>query len=170
MSISLLGPPEVSFEGRPLRFRIKKALALLCYLAAEGGSHPRRELAQLLWPQSDERHARTALRSALANLRKTLGEDRAHDEEEVQEDRFLLADGDLLGVEPRGINLDLRTLESAVELARSEASGTSPGGSRVEGAVRRRDLIAHLEETLGVYQEEFMEGFSLEDAPISSCG
>jgi DNA-binding SARP family transcriptional activator/tetratricopeptide (TPR) repeat protein len=164
MSISLLGHPEVSFEGRPLRFRIKKALALLCYLAAEGGSHPRRWLAELLWPQSDERHARTALRSALANLRKTLGEDRAHDEEEVQEDRFLLANGDLLGVEPRGINLDLRTLESAVELARSEASGTSPGGSRVEGAVRRRDLIAHLEETLGVYQGEFMEGFSLEDA------
>src|SRR3712207_7545002 len=84
--ISLLGHPEVSFEGRPLRFRIKKALALLCYLAAEGGSHPRRELAELLWPQSDERHARTALRSALANLRRTLGEDRAHDEEERSEE------------------------------------------------------------------------------------
>src|SRR5215212_11952156 len=111
MSISLLGPPEVSFEGRPLRFRIKKALALLCYLAAEGGSHPRRELAQLLWPQSDERHARTALRSALANLRKTLGEDPARDQEEVRENRLLLVEGDLLGVEPRGIDLDLRKLE-----------------------------------------------------------
>jgi DNA-binding SARP family transcriptional activator len=163
--ISLLGHPEVSFEGRPLRFRIKKVLALLCYLAAEGGSHPRRELAELLWPQSDERHARTALRSALANLRKTLGEDRAHDEEEVQENRLLLSDGDLLGVEPRGIDLDLWTLEAAVELARSEAPGTSPGGSRVDGAVGRRDLIAHLEETLVVYRGEFMEGISLEDAP-----
>jgi DNA-binding SARP family transcriptional activator/tetratricopeptide (TPR) repeat protein len=163
--ISLLGHPEASFEGRPLRFRIKKALALLCYLAVEGGSHPRRELAELLWPRSDERHARTALRSALAKLRKTLGEDRAHDEEEFQEDRFLLVDRDLLGVEARGINLDLRTLESAVELARIEASGTSWGGSRVEDAVKRRDLIAHLEETLGVYRGEFMEGFSLEDAP-----
>jgi DNA-binding SARP family transcriptional activator/tetratricopeptide (TPR) repeat protein len=163
--ISLLGHPEVSFEGRPLRFRIKKALALLCYLAAEGGSHPRRELAELLWPQSDERHARAALRSALANLRKTLGEDRAHDKEVPQENRFLLADGDLLGVEPRGIDLDLRTLESAAELARSEGSGTSPGGSRVDAAAGRRDLIAHLEETLGVYRGEFMAGFSLEDAP-----
>src|SRR3712207_1287662 len=163
--ISLLGQPEASIEGRPLRFRIKKALALLCYLAAEGGSHPRREPAELLWPPSDKRHARPALRTALAKLRKTLGEDRAHAEEEVQENRFLLADGDLLGVEPRGINLDLRTLESAVELARSEASGTSPGGSRSDGAVGRRDLIAHLEETLGVYRGEFMEGFSLEDAP-----
>jgi hypothetical protein len=33
----LLGPPEVGHEWRPLRFRIKKALALLGYLAAEGG-------------------------------------------------------------------------------------------------------------------------------------
>jgi DNA-binding SARP family transcriptional activator/tetratricopeptide (TPR) repeat protein len=161
MSISLLGQPKVSFEGRPLRFRIRKALVLLCYLAAEGGSHPRRELARLLWPQSDERHARTALRSALANLRKTLGEDLARDEEEIQENRFLITDGDLLGVGPRGIDLDLRTLESAVELARSEA----PGGNEVDGAVGRQDLIAHLEETLGVYRGEFMEGFSLEDAP-----
>ena len=165
MSISLLGPPEVSFEGRPLRFRIKKALALLCYLAAEGGSHPRRELAQLLWPQSDERHARTALRSALANLRKTLGEDPARDQEEVRDNRLLLVDGDLLSVEPRGIDLDLRKLEAAVELARSEAPGTSPGGSRGDAAVRRRDLIAHLEEASGVYRGEFMEGFSLEDVP-----
>src|SRR3712207_192193 len=135
--ISLLGQPEASFEGRPLRFMIKKALALLCYLAAEGGSHPRRELAELLWPRSDGRHARTDLRSALANLRKTLGADRAHYEEEAQEDRFLLADGGLLGVVPRGIELDLRTLESAVELARSETSRTSPGGGPGLGALAR---------------------------------
>jgi DNA-binding SARP family transcriptional activator len=49
----------------------------LRYLAAEGRRHPRRDLAELLWPESDERHARTDLRSALAKLRKTLGEDSA---------------------------------------------------------------------------------------------
>jgi DNA-binding SARP family transcriptional activator len=49
LSIRLLGPPEVSFgEQPPLRFGTKKRLALLCYLAAEGGRHPRRELAELL--------------------------------------------------------------------------------------------------------------------------
>ena len=77
-SIKLLGPTEVSIEGRPLRFGTKKALALLCYLAAEGGRHPRRDLAELLWPQSDERHARTNLRSSLAKLRKALGENSAY--------------------------------------------------------------------------------------------
>ncbi len=69
----MLGPPEVSIEGRPLRFGIKKALALLCYLAAEGRRYPRRELAELLWPKSDERRARADPLSALNKLRKTLG-------------------------------------------------------------------------------------------------
>src|SRR4051812_10658968 len=95
LSIRLLGPPEASLEGRPLRFRIKKALALLCYLATEGGRHPRRELAQFLWPQSEERRARTDLRSALAKLRKTLGENTSYDEVA----RFFVIDGDLLGLE-----------------------------------------------------------------------
>jgi hypothetical protein len=68
---------EASIEGHPLRFGTKKSLVLLCYLASDGGRHSRRALAKLLWPQSDMRHARTDLRSALAKLRKTLGEDNA---------------------------------------------------------------------------------------------
>ena len=32
LSLRLLGPPEASLEGLPVRFRIKKALALLCYV------------------------------------------------------------------------------------------------------------------------------------------
>jgi DNA-binding SARP family transcriptional activator len=163
LSIRLLGPPEVSIEeGHPLRFGTKKSLALLCYLAAEGGRHQRRELAELLWPQSDERHARTDLRSALAKLRKTLGEDGAHNGDAQKEVvRFLLVDGDLLGIEPRGIELDLEALQATVSLART---GTSPRGISVEG-VGRRELISRLRGNVELYRGEFMEGFSLEDAP-----
>src|SRR5215203_2588768 len=157
LRINLLGPPEASFENRPLRFRTKKAFALMCYLATEGGRRSRSELAELLWPESDEQHARIALRSALVRLRKTLGEDDAH-EEGV---RLLTIDGDLLGVESRGIELDLEALEAAVSLARAE---TSPGG-RSTDTVGRRDLIGRLKVDLGVYRGEFMEGFSLEDTP-----
>src|SRR4051812_44359271 len=146
LSLRLLGPPEASLEGRPLRFRIKKALALLCYLAAEGGRHSRRELAELLWPQSEERRARTDLRSALAKLRKTLGQDSTHGEEEA---RLLLIDGDLLGVEPKEVELDLEALEAAVSLARRETS--SAGGSRDDYDVGGRELIRRLQGGLGVY-------------------
>jgi hypothetical protein len=161
LSIGLLGPPEVSIEGRPLRFGTKKSLALLCYLAAEGGRHSRRELAELLWPQSDERHARTDLRSALAKLRKTLGEDGAHADAQKEVVRFLVVDGAHLGTETRRIELDLEALQAAVSLART---GTSPGGRIAEG-VGRGELIGRSRWHLGIYRGEFMEGFSLEDAP-----
>jgi DNA-binding SARP family transcriptional activator len=156
LSIKLLGPPGASFEGRNLRFGRKKALALLCYLAAKGGKHRRGELADLLWPKSDQRRARTDLRSTLAGIRKVLGEDGARGDGNSEGARLLATDGDLLGLEPLGLELDLRALEAAVSLARSETSDTVAG---------RRDVIARLEAALGAYRGEFMEGFSLEDAP-----
>src|SRR5918997_2359650 len=163
LSLRLLGPPEVSFEevvvGRPRRFGTKKSLALLCYLATEGGRHPRRELAELLWPGSDIRHSRMALRSALAKLRKSLGEDSASSEGVS----YLLIDGELLGMESRQIELDLDALEAAVSLARTETS--SQGGGSAVAAVGRREIIGSLRGALGLYRGEFMEGFSLEDAP-----
>ena len=156
LSIKLLGPPGASFEGRNLRFGRKKTLALLCYLAAEGGKHRRGELADLLWPKSDQRRARTDLRSTLAGIRKVLGANGARGDGNSEGVRLLATDGDLLGLEPLGLELDLRAIEAAVSLARSETSDTVAG---------RRDLIARLEAALGAYRGEFMEGFSLEDAP-----
>src|SRR5919112_1527669 len=164
LSIRLLGPPEVSFgEQPPLRLGTKKRLALLCYLATEGGRHPRRELAELLWPKSEERRARTVLRSALANLRKALREGTGEGTAYGKEDRFFVVDSDLLGIEARAVELDLEALEAAVSVARAEAS---PGGRSADtAAVGRRELIGRLEGALGLYRGEFMEGFSVEEAP-----
>jgi DNA-binding SARP family transcriptional activator len=86
----------------------------LCYLAAEGGRHPRRELAKLLWPASEVQRARADLRAVLHKLRKTLGEDTAHDDE----GRFFVIESAQLGLEPGGIDLDLEAFEAAVSLAR----------------------------------------------------
>ena len=103
-------------------------LALLCYLAAEGGRRPRGELAELLWPGSEERHARGDLRSVLSKLRKTLREESAHDGQE-EEAHFLLIDGDILRVEPTQVELDTEALEAAVSLARRETSPASSSAS-----------------------------------------
>src|SRR5918998_5890927 len=165
LSISLLGPPEVCLRGRGLRFGTKKALALLCYLAVEGKKYPRRKLAELLWPRSNERHARTDLRSTLSRLRKALGEG-GGSSEGVE---LFAVEGDLLGIEPGGVELDLGTLETAVSIARSETSVPPLGASLRDRSVNdtgeHGDRLAHLEGTLGIYGGEFMEGFSLGDAP-----
>jgi DNA-binding SARP family transcriptional activator len=95
----------------------------------------------------------------LSRLRKTLGEDSIHDGVA----RFVV-DGDLLGIESTEVELDLNALEAAVSLARRKTSlsGSSDDG---EAALGRRELIARLEGTLEFYHGEFMEGFSLKDAP-----
>jgi two-component SAPR family response regulator len=74
LSLKLLGPPEVRHGGRSVRFRAREVVALLAYLAAEGGSRHRDEIIELLWPGSDEAHGRALLRRALSSLRETLGE------------------------------------------------------------------------------------------------
>src|SRR5918998_2702680 len=165
LSIRLLGPPKATLRGRGLRFGTKKALALLCYLAAEGKKYPRGELAGLLWPRSDRRHARTDLRSTLSRLRRACGEGNGSSEG----GSLFAVEGDLLGVEPGVVELDVGRLEAAVSLARSQFSVTSMGpplrDRSANGTVERADVLARLERTLGIYGGEFMEGFSLGDAP-----
>jgi DNA-binding SARP family transcriptional activator len=157
LRIRLLGPPEASPEERPpLQFGEKKMLALLCYLAAKGRRHSRRELAELLWPESEARRARADLRAVLYRLKKTLGEDTTPGGEGA---RFFVIESDRLGLDRWGVELDLEAFEAAVSLARRE---TSLGGA---AAVRRRELIGRLQGALGLYRGEFMEGFSFEDAP-----
>jgi DNA-binding SARP family transcriptional activator len=52
-------------------------LALLGYPTAEGWWHLRRELAELLGPDSGEPHARADLRATVSKLRKTREPNRA---------------------------------------------------------------------------------------------
>lgn len=74
--LSLLGPPTISAEGRPLAGAPLggKAIALLAYLTLESRPHTREELAGLLWGESPEHEARASLRQALKQLRTTLGD------------------------------------------------------------------------------------------------
>ena len=125
--------------------------------------HQRRELAELLWPHSEERRARTDLRAVLSKLKKSLGEQTVHDGEEVA--RLLVIDGDLLAVEPTEVELDTEALEAAVSLVRRETSAGAGGSSAGEAALGRREVIGRLQGVLGLYRGEFIEGFSLEDAP-----
>ena len=61
-------------NGDPIRFRTKKHLALLVYLAVEGlRCHRRDRLAELLWPKAATAEARHSLATALSILRPVLG-------------------------------------------------------------------------------------------------
>src|SRR6266498_1034278 len=92
LQLSLLGTPVVKHGERTLTFPTRKALALLVYLAVEGGMHPRKTLSESFWPELDAEHGRAALRATLLELRKLL--ERSHG---PGEQTHLLVERDTLG-------------------------------------------------------------------------
>src|SRR5438105_405425 len=74
LRLAVLGPPEVFHDGSRLTFALRKAQALLLYLAVEGGMHSRGKLAALLWPDSESSDARRTLRNAIGLLRSLLAD------------------------------------------------------------------------------------------------
>src|SRR6266516_8173367 len=97
LHLAVLGPPEVVHDGCRLTFALRKAEALLLYLAVEGGLHPRSKLSAFLWPDSTPHDARTALRNALALLRTLLPDPDAS----ASPHSHLLSPRDLLGLNPQ---------------------------------------------------------------------
>jgi predicted ATPase/DNA-binding SARP family transcriptional activator len=147
--LRLLGRPEVSCGGQFLRFRSRKELALLFYLATEGGLHPREKLAALFWPESGEDQSRASLRNALYGLRTTL-KDRTG-----QEHLCVARDSAAVGLDPgSGVEIDLRQLDAVSARPPVEA----PDGET-------RSVLEELRAAAAAYRGEFLEGFSLDNAP-----
>src|SRR5215470_14338457 len=110
LRLSVLGTPEVVHDGNRLSFALRKAQALLLYLAVEGGMHSRSKLAAFLWPDSEPHQARNALRNALALLRQVLTEA----ESSAFQPSHLLSSQELLGLNPQApLELDLEVMQQA---------------------------------------------------------
>src|SRR2546426_12142429 len=116
--LTLLGPPEVRHGDQVLLFSTRKELALLIYLAVEGGVHSRKKLSDIFWPEGDAGHGRAALRITLLHLRHLLGEG-------VDSVPHLLNKRDTLGLDlTSAVELDLHTLHAASMLARASPRTT----------------------------------------------
>ena len=73
-SVRVMGFPVVDVAGEQLRFRSKKVMALVIYLAVTGRPHTREHLAALLWPEVAPDRANGSLRAALSRARKPFAE------------------------------------------------------------------------------------------------
>jgi DNA-binding SARP family transcriptional activator/tetratricopeptide (TPR) repeat protein len=135
LTIRLLGTPEIRLGEKPLSFRTRKVLALLIYLAVERGMHSRESLMALLWPESPANSAAVTLRTTLSRLRKAL---------QLAVDVLVTKAGKVGFDSNCIIDLDLDWLNTA---ARED---TPPD---------------KLRSILTVDRGEFLEGFSLPDAP-----
>jgi len=72
LRIYLLGPPEVTWAGRPLSIPRRQARALLYRLAVHLQPVPREQLCFLFWPDTPESTARLNLSRLLHHLRRAL--------------------------------------------------------------------------------------------------
>src|SRR4051812_37850791 len=73
LTFRLLGFPEFRLNGRRVELALRKAAALLVYLAEAGGPVAREVAATLLWPETDEEAARARLRRTLHKIRIAFG-------------------------------------------------------------------------------------------------
>jgi DNA-binding SARP family transcriptional activator len=151
----VLGHPEVEHADLPVRFRTRKTLALLLYLALEGGRHSRQRLASLLWANSDENHARMALRSFLMHLRSAL-------HEPSNSSLHLLSEGTTVHfVTTHDFDLDLLTVQQAWQFARTLERQRAP-----LSAQEAERMLECLQYALTLVRGPLCAGFQLPDAPL----
>ena len=76
LSFTLLGQMQITLDGKPVtKFRSQKEAALLCYLAHTGQPCAREFLADFLWESKSTKQSLANLRTALARLKKQVGDD-----------------------------------------------------------------------------------------------
>ena len=150
LRLAVFGPPEVFHDEIRLSFALRKAEALLLYLAVEGGMHSRSQLAALLWPDSEPSTARNALRNALALLRSLLGDASAAGHS------HLLQEPELLGLDPQApLERDLDVVQRAWKAAQESATASSEE--------QREALVATVQHALSLVRGPFLDGFWLCD-------
>src|SRR4051812_1352419 len=72
--LQTLGFPGIKADDRPVRLNLRRAVALLIYLAETRGAVARDVVATLLWPESPRDTARTRLRRMLHRIELALGQ------------------------------------------------------------------------------------------------
>src|SRR2546430_16161085 len=146
LRLNVLGPPEVYHDGSRLTFTLRKAQALLLYLAIEGGLHPRSKLAAFLWPDSEPADARKTLRNAITLLRGLLA-----DAGTSAAPSHLHAEQDLLGLNPQApLSLDLEVVQQVYQQAQRH--------STLPSQEQRTSLVAQVQHALSLVRGPFLDG------------
>jgi non-specific serine/threonine protein kinase len=143
LKLLVFGAPRLERDGRPIELNLRKALALLIYLAVSGKPHSRDALATLLWPESDGREGRARLRHTLHRLNETIG------------DQILDSRPEAICLRPNAeLWLDCAAFRQHV--AAGLPAPTSPLDPQ---------RLAEMQAALELYADDFLAGFTLPDSP-----
>src|SRR5437764_14137809 len=136
LQIDLLGDMQIrSGSGTLVAVGAKKSQALLAYLGVKPSQRISREkIAVLLWSSTGPDQARQSLRQTLSTLRKELAA-------VSPDEKILVEEGDLIGVDETLVDCDVAKFESLVAAA-------------TEAALR---------EAIALYRGDLVEGFSINE-------
>jgi len=136
LRIDLLGDLQMRSEpGSLFTVSAKKSQALLAYLGVKPSQRVSREkLASLLWSSTGPDQARQSLRQTLSTLRKELAQ--LSDDEKV-----LLEENDLLGLDESLVECDVASFETLVAAGTEEA----------------------LAQAVELYRGDFLDGFLINE-------
>ena len=140
--VELLGPPHVTIDGQPLAVDTRKALAVLAVVATDG-PQSRARLATMLWPDSDDTRARSALRRTLSVLNRGV-------------DGRLHADRRSVALAGDDTDVDVCRVATLLDVSahRHPRTGTCPA------------CVAPLREVVELHRGDFLEDFSVREAPF----
>jgi len=138
LEISTLGTLQIRRNGRPVEdFPTRKVEALLVYLACTGRSHPREQVAELLWDDRSQSQSLTNLRATLSRLNDQLAP-------------FLLTTRKAVAIHP-----EANVWVDAVELSTTLLLHKPPLSTRA---------VHGLERALTLYKGDFLAGFSISES------
>ncbi|HSL45709.1 MAG TPA: BTAD domain-containing putative transcriptional regulator [Anaerolineales bacterium] len=141
--LTLFGPPRLERDGQQVEISRRKTMAMLAYLAVTGHAHSRDSLAALLWPEFPQSQARGNLRRALSELNREAGEG------------LLLLDSETVALTGDGIWSDVAGFRACLN---SCSTHNHPPQQTCP------DCVPLLEESVALYQADFLAGFTLRDA------
>src|SRR5215470_2478680 len=138
LELTLLGGFQARLGTQPVAVRLKKAQALLAYLAMPAGrTHQRDHLATLLWGDTADTQARNSLRQALFGLRKIL---------ERANPACLHQAADALSLRASAVDVDVAAFERLAVAGTNEALVSA-------AALYRGDLLQGLAVREGPFEE-----------------
>ncbi len=146
LKLLFLGSPQIEYDGEAVELKSRKEMALLAYLAvtSRSESHSRDALSTLLWPEYDQRRARSYLRHTLWLLKKALGQE-------------------WLEVSREHVSFNhTKTWLDVVEFQKQLTAATTHGHLADEVCI---NCLAPLTEVVALYRGDFLAGFTLPDAP-----
>src|SRR5207302_1715508 len=136
LRLELLGDVQMrSSSGSLVTVSAKKSQALLAYLGVKPSQRVSREkIASLLWSSTGPDQARQSLRQTLSTLRKEIAQ-------LSPDERILIEENDLLGVDEANVSCDVAAFESLV------AAGTEES----------------LAKASTLYRGDFLDGFQINE-------